>query len=1142
MKYSITFFILLAINITTQAQTSYNSLLWRISGNGLQKPSYLYGTMHLTDKRLFQFTDSVYNAIATTEGFAAELDMETIAGTYVKAFLQNKDEEEEEIIYVQEVVSKTFLNQHKKALEKKFKKGIALITIQDIESAESSAMYDELKKGDMPTFMDGYLFDLARRQGKWTGGIEDPEDQFNLESARDVEETILEVISEDKALKAGIENMIKIYVSENLDEIDRQSQLWKGSRDIILIKRNIKMAKRIDSLMKIRSCFFAIGAAHIPGDTGVVKLLREIGYTLTPVVSKIKIDPTKYKISGPDQRWITIPMLDSSYTIAMPGQPELISDFSGLPIQMQVYMDLGNMTGYFSMNIETGSKSPGSVDSIMMRMDDKFRSENTNYKSKKFSVNGHPAMESTYSNDYGEFLMQIIVPGNYAVVNVMYSLREELLKSEISKTFFNSFKFIRDKKEQPLIAGWQKMEWPRYAFSMQIPASMKMKLKQSDEEMWNTYEYEAIDLKLNMYLLISINEIKPAYYGLSDTSNFQLMLNNLEERSAPAKVIAERFTMDGPPGLKARLVSNGDDGEISARVMIIDRGNRRYSIVNSTENKKSSVALADSIFMSIKLLPPVNMKWQNYVDDKSTFSTFAPAPFVLNESDSTMYISFDTSTAITYHVSRDFIDPFMWYENDSSLYEVSLVSEDSLIYKKPFTANSIQGMEAVYVTDGKIYNKRRVFVNADTIYTLNAFLPEDLYKSGSYAGFYEQFRFINPSNTTNIFTNKSRALIAALSSKDSSTLERAKIYLSNAPFGKEDLPHLHEALLKKYDVQDDYYSINEKLVEIVSELEDPTTIEFIRENFTKADPSTMHDLITILSGIYTEPSYQLQKELLLKHKITKGNTNYLSYNWKADLQLAKLLYPEILQLADDTLVGGEVILLTDHLLDSGILKLSDVKPYAQKIINFISKARDQSIYDQRSYISILTHLGGSNAIALLKKIAAGTVGEIPLKAIVALHVLGQPVSPGLHEKYASFKEYRTDFYELMQEAGKLNLFPAKYKTQRSLAESDLFNQAYEDAYPDQIVFIGERKMEIDGKMKLFYLYRVLFIYDEDNKTTTLGVTGPYDPGSSKLIAKGEWTGIHDEPFELKKLDQQFRDYIEFVRKPQVIYTPPTIVK
>src|ERR1700736_51659 len=67
--------LLLAPTALAYGQPSYpHTLLWRISGKGMQKPSYLYGTMHLSDKRLFRFDDSVYRAIEKTDGLAIEVN------------------------------------------------------------------------------------------------------------------------------------------------------------------------------------------------------------------------------------------------------------------------------------------------------------------------------------------------------------------------------------------------------------------------------------------------------------------------------------------------------------------------------------------------------------------------------------------------------------------------------------------------------------------------------------------------------------------------------------------------------------------------------------------------------------------------------------------------------------------------------------------------------------------------------------------------------------------------------------------------------------------------------------------------------------------------------------------------------------
>ena len=58
----------LVVTCTYGQRTDPKSLLWRITGNGLKQPSSLFGTIHLTDKRLFRLGDSVYNAIEKTDG------------------------------------------------------------------------------------------------------------------------------------------------------------------------------------------------------------------------------------------------------------------------------------------------------------------------------------------------------------------------------------------------------------------------------------------------------------------------------------------------------------------------------------------------------------------------------------------------------------------------------------------------------------------------------------------------------------------------------------------------------------------------------------------------------------------------------------------------------------------------------------------------------------------------------------------------------------------------------------------------------------------------------------------------------------------------------------------------------------------
>src|ERR1700743_2299013 len=71
------------IYLSSTAQTLPHTLLWRISGRNGHKTAYLYGTMHLTDKRLFDLGDSLYEAIRHAEGFATEVDMQSLSALII---------------------------------------------------------------------------------------------------------------------------------------------------------------------------------------------------------------------------------------------------------------------------------------------------------------------------------------------------------------------------------------------------------------------------------------------------------------------------------------------------------------------------------------------------------------------------------------------------------------------------------------------------------------------------------------------------------------------------------------------------------------------------------------------------------------------------------------------------------------------------------------------------------------------------------------------------------------------------------------------------------------------------------------------------------------------------------------------------
>ena len=191
------------------SQNEANTLLWKISGNGIGNPSYLFGTMHLTDDRLFNLGDSLLKAIEASDGFAIEVnpdDFSPFLADFIKREIKNQ-------YYVKDILNEKDYKIYGNQLSKKFNKPAADITTQDIFREKNKWLAESYQKGKSPAMLDAYLFDLARRQGKWTGGVEDITDQEGLVGLVD-ESDIKQIASgNDGATKSGMEKLIDAYVN-----------------------------------------------------------------------------------------------------------------------------------------------------------------------------------------------------------------------------------------------------------------------------------------------------------------------------------------------------------------------------------------------------------------------------------------------------------------------------------------------------------------------------------------------------------------------------------------------------------------------------------------------------------------------------------------------------------------------------------------------------------------------------------------------------------------------------------------------------------------------------------------------------------------------------------------------------------------
>lgn len=266
------------------SQSTYNSLCWQITGNNLVDTSYLYGTFHSQDNRVFQFKDGVEDAFNKAAVYAMELNMDSIDKSKMKsAMLMDSGQTLQNLLSKKEykIVNQFFLDSLGMSLFM-FNKMQPILTTQFVVTKD-------LNK-EQQNALDFYWFKKSKKQGKQLVGLETMEEQVNtfksIPVERQAKELVKAVKENGKEEELDMNSMLDVYTSGNLDSLmiimntssSKSSISMEEFNEFFLYKRNINMANRVEKYIIKSSVFMAVGAAHLPGKEGVIELLRAKGY------------------------------------------------------------------------------------------------------------------------------------------------------------------------------------------------------------------------------------------------------------------------------------------------------------------------------------------------------------------------------------------------------------------------------------------------------------------------------------------------------------------------------------------------------------------------------------------------------------------------------------------------------------------------------------------------------------------------------------------------------------------------------------------------------------------------------------------------------------------------------------------------
>jgi uncharacterized protein YbaP (TraB family) len=289
--------------LTADAETR-TPFLWKIEG---ARPTYLYGTIHVPDPRVVELPPSVEQAFAASQAVFTEIRMDPATQIGVQGKVILPDDQ-----HLREIIGQPLFDRLSKAVDRSLPKdappGMGVMFGSMLDRMKPWAAMSTLELLEfLPDMLagrqalDAMLYDRAQKDGKEVGALETVDEQLavfegftNEEQARMLKLTLDSMDTARAKNRSPTDELIRGYLSGDLAKLSlmmteamrldpvlfgKFSARALDDRNKLMVDRILaKRAERPD-----KTCFFAVGALHYAGETGIIGLLRKKGLTVTRV-------------------------------------------------------------------------------------------------------------------------------------------------------------------------------------------------------------------------------------------------------------------------------------------------------------------------------------------------------------------------------------------------------------------------------------------------------------------------------------------------------------------------------------------------------------------------------------------------------------------------------------------------------------------------------------------------------------------------------------------------------------------------------------------------------------------------------------------------------------------------------------------
>ena len=1151
---------------------SEKSLLWEISGNGLKESSYLYGTMHVSNKIAFRLDDVFFEALEKSDFVALESDPSHWLDYYLEddsfsrmfGFGNNQSRGFYTYNFAVEAPKKDLISAYL-AMEDGLVNSILFRTNKVSQDFEEE------------TYLDMFIYQAGKKLNKPIVSLEDIEESSTLTmiAAKNANKEKPDAWLQKKLVDDTYFNLLQnAYRERNIaliDSLDRGLYTEHYLKNMLFI-RNENMVKKLDSVMPKGKVFAGIGAAHLPGNKGVIEMLRDKGYTVRPLTSEKTAEGDKMKSTFEatffENNYVKQTVSDNFFSINLPDKI------------YPIYSDLN--TTYISPDLANGAFM---IINRIRTFDHLIREKNMTYSIDMIdellfeNIPGKIISKSRIKNgDYeGLDIINKLKNGDYQRYQIFITPLEIItfkmggkgdFINQYSDTVFNSISFKPIATEKEIVHSNYNdfsVELPKFNNFSNANGKGNKFIEGYDK---TTQDYFFLRrATLNDYTFIEEDafEVKQIQKRFLESLKLE---GEFEAYNEEKIAIRSQASIDELTGKKIYLYTTLKGGKYYLLGCISKSKETANNYFNSFKlnrftypepfKKVTDTSLYFTTSTSIK--PPKNVSSNHpndsfYEKDKKSYEEFYKSALYINNN--------NEAIEVTLYKPHD----YEMFSNLDSLwnYRTRRYEDDTFIVHKTSRQKNKFGDEELNLTLKDTGSSRAIKIKniykSGVVYEIQT-LVDSNEESEFVSAFYNNFKPKDTIIGRSFFDNKTYEFFQKLRENDSvvfsaynkllyrkADIDTIKHYITNFNY-PEDKIFIKNRLISSlgYRKNTDVSSFFKKLYEDSYE-NSYAQVEILQSLTFKRNKKSLDILLELM-----------EKDLPLLKNTYEIDRIFYPFRQKENYNLAKMLYPDILEFSSIIDYKEPIFELLADLKEHGIIKEKGYKKYKNQIINdakielkrmlsknltsyyssYSNKDRVESENKLlKNYMILLFPFRNDKNVKSFFDRIHNVNDEQIITTLIALKAQNnEPVSKDLLISLASNINSRILLFNKLDELNRLDLFPFAYKSQKAIAESLIYSDYKFVKEKDALEFVKKAPLTIKGKQVDAFVFKIKDSqgYDKDwklkilafeNKNNEITTDTYYESSEIKISEAIDFDELVDKAIEQVELKDRPRAIVEF---------------